>query len=189
MDEAEYRASLLRRLLPRQKVTKMSMEEYRAAAEYEDARNLCIDIESDLIKCRKRCGDGKNIKAKLHQTFPAQYSDVKDWDRIAYECKAMDEELDQCKESCLKKRAADADNVLKTMQGMSMNETDGVLTQTEIMNVLAALAEVMQGSPKKQQLASAWQKIMLMLDDFPSDNSTDRLTPLFQKLKAFQRTL
>ena len=188
MEETVYRASLLRRLMPRKKVEKMSMEEYRA--EYEDALNMCVDIESDLGECRKRCGDGKNISAKLRKKFPAHSSDTKDLERLVYKCKEMDEKLDQCKQSCRpKKRAAEADDVLKKMQGLNINETDGVLTKTELINVLVTLLEVMQGSPKKQLLASAWQKIKLMLDDYPSDNSTDRMTPLLQKIKAFQRTL
>ena len=180
MDEAEYRASL-RRLMPQKKVKKMSME----IPDAMQTLNMCVDIESDLDTCHERCGGGVRSPATLRQAFPAHSSDEKDLERLVYQCKKMDEELDQCKESCPKKRAAD--NVFK--EGMSINETDGVLTQTELMNVLVALAEVMEGSPKKQQLAGAWQKIKLMLDDYPSDNSTDRLTPLLQKIKAFQRTL
>jgi hypothetical protein len=185
MEETVYRASLLRRLMSRKKVEKMTMEEYRA--EYEDARNMCIDIESDLDTCRERCGGGVRSPPTLRQAFPVHSSDEMDLERLVYQCKEMDDELDQCKESCHpKKRAAEADDTL--MEGMSIDATDGVLTKTELINVLVTLLEVMQGSPKKQLLASAWQKIKLMLDEYDSDG-TDRMTPLLQKIKAFQRTL
>ena len=104
MEEAEYRASLLRRFRKKSQFSTLPNADKRFSdaeikAEYKALLSQCTESESDLGACHRRCGES-NERPSLRDDFPSSSSEFEQLERLVGRCTELENDLEKCNESC-----------------------------------------------------------------------------------------